>query len=410
MVGNRRSGLDHGWLVPEHLLVDEPRVRRILREWIANVLIFVMTALFGLVLLVLAVQAGVQLSKPLFYTDVVVGGLACLSLFVRRRWPLWVAVATAMASTVSITAAAPALIAIFTVAGVAPATIAFAVAALNAACTLIYYLVLPGLSLSQHWDQVFVAVVAMLAVLAWGRLVRARRQMVYSLRQRAERAEAEQRLLAEQARQAERSRMAREMHDVLAHRVSLIALHAGGLEIRPDLPAQDVRNTAALIRSSARQTLVELGDVIGVLRVAQGEEAQLNKQSTVNAIPKLVEESRQAGAEIALTFEVERPEDAPAALARAAYRTVQESLTNITKHAPGAATTVSVTGGPGAGLRVTVRNKQSLDGRVGTPALPGSGTGLVGLAERVRLVGGSLSHGPTSDGEFVVDAELKWTA
>ncbi|WP_215546974.1 sensor histidine kinase [Amycolatopsis sp. CA-230715] len=408
--GKRRFSLDAGWLVP---VPDAPgeggrHARRTALDWLGDVTTFVVSVLFGLALLVVAVRVGgVQLSGPLFYSDLVVGGVACLSLFLRRRWPLWVAVATATATTVSTVAVAPALIAVFTVAGVAPAGIALAVAALNAAGTTIYYVLLPGLS--KYWDGVVPALGLLLAALAWGMMVRARRQLIVSLRQRAERAEAEQRLLADQARQAERSRIAREMHDVLAHRVSLIALHAGGLEIRSDLPPEQVRTTAALIRTSARQTLVELGDVIGVLRVAQGAEAPLSKQRTLSDIPTLVEESTAAGADVDLTFEVERADEAPGQLARAAYRAVQESLTNVTKHAPGAPAAVSVTGGPGTGLRVTVRNPLRPGEPGDTPALPGSGTGLVGLAERVSLVGGTLSHGQTPNGEFLVDARLEWS-
>ncbi len=103
-------------------------------------------------------------------------------------------------------------------------------------------------------------------ILVWGMFVRARRQLVHSLRERARRAEAEQQLRVEQARHHERERIAREMHDVLAHRISLLSLHAGALEFRPDAPAVEVAKAAGVIRDSAHQALQDLREVIGVLR------------------------------------------------------------------------------------------------------------------------------------------------
>jgi len=104
---------------------------------------------------------------------------------------------------------------------------------------------------------------------------------------------------------------------------------------------------------------------------------------------------------------VETPEAAPAALGRDTYRIVREALTNVSKHARGTAATVSVSGSPGHGLEVTVRNRLPLDPAAEAP-LPGAGVGLVGLAERVALSGGTLSHGPDTDGDFVVNAWLQW--
>ena len=126
--------------------------------------------------------------------------------------------------------------------------------------------------------------------------VRARRQLVLSLRERAERAEAEQQLRVEQARQHERARIAREMHDVLAHRISLLSMHAGALEFRPDAPPEEVAHAAGIVRASAHQALQDLREVIGVLR----EEPALNggperPQPTLANLPALLDESRTAG-------------------------------------------------------------------------------------------------------------------
>jgi signal transduction histidine kinase len=247
-----------------------------------------------------------------------------------------------------------------------------------------------------------------LAVTAWGMFIRARRQLLFTLRDRALRAEADQRLHEEQARMAERTRIAREMHDVLAHRISLLALHAGALEVRPDLPPAKVRETAELLRSTARQALEELRGVIGLLREEPGgEPAPPTPQPTLSDIRRLVEETRQAGAKIDFEMQVEYADAAPDTLGRDAYRIVQEALTNIGKHASGTAAQVRITGGPGDGLRVSVRNRKPLHAHAG-PALPGSGAGLLGLQERVALAGGTLVHGPDGSGDFVVEAELQW--
>ena len=120
-------------------------------------------------------------------------------------------------------------------------------------------------------------------------------------------------LHADNARMAERTRIAREMHDVLAHRISLIALHAGGLEVRPDLPPEKVRETAELLRSTARQALEELRGVIGVLREEAGHEvAPAAPQPTLSDIPRLVEETRRAGAKIDFEMQVDQPIPRPA--------------------------------------------------------------------------------------------------
>ena len=247
-----------------------------------------------------------------------------------------------------------------------------------------------------------------LAVTAWGMFIRARRQLLLTLRERALRAEADQRLHEDRARMAERTRIAREMHDVLAHRISLLALHAGALEVRPDLPPAKVRETAELLRSTARQALEELRGVIGLLREDPGQEpTPPAPQPTLSDIGRLVEETRRAGANIDFEMRVEHADTAPSGLGRDAFRIVQEALTNIGKHASGTATTVRVTGAPDTGLHVSVRNRKPLHAHAG-PALPGSGAGLLGLQERVALAGGTLVHGPDGSGDFVVDAELQW--
>jgi signal transduction histidine kinase len=274
---------------------------------------------------------------------------------------------------------------------------------------MIFALLRPTDSSIWQWLVLNAAVYA--GVLAWALFVRARRQLLSSLRERAERAEAEQQMLAERARQTERVRIAREMHDVLGHRVSLIALQAGGLEVRPGLPA-DVAQAAGVIRATARQALVELRQVIGVLR----DNAESSSASAIDVppaplptladIPRLVEDSRLAGARVSLDISVASDATPPGPLGRDAYRIVQEGLTNVHKHVVGGAASVTVQGGPGAGLHVMISNPLPGPGF----AYRAGGSGLIGLAERVALAGGTLKHGPTEDGRFVVDAVLTWPA
>ena len=128
---------------------------------------------------------------------------------------------------------------------------------------------------------------------------------------------------------------------------------------------------------------------------------------TLADIGRLVEEPRQAGTRIDFDMNVEDTDAVPAALGRDAYRIVQEALTNIGKHASGAAARVRVDGAPTGGLHISVRNPEPAHTRSG-PSPPGSGAGLLGLQERVALTGGTLVHGPDGSGDFVVEADLRW--
>jgi signal transduction histidine kinase len=233
-------------------------------------------------------------------------------------------------------------------------------------------------------------------VLGWGLFVRARRELVRSLRAQGDRA-------ADEARAAERRRIAREMHDVLAHRLSLLSVHAGALEFHLDAPAEDVAEAAGVIRESAKTALEELRSVIGVLREDGGESLTQPPQPTLADLAALVEESRAAGMRI--TARIELGDAAPpAAVGRTAYRIAQEGLTNARKHAPGAAVTLTVRAPDGA-LQVEVRSLAPVAVAAAAP-LPGARTGLIGLAERVSLAGGTLEHGVDPDGAFVLRASL----
>jgi signal transduction histidine kinase len=355
--------------------------------------------------LALALYAHPLPTAQVLLLDVVCGSLACLSLWWRRRWPFGVALACVLLGTFSISGTAAGLLALFYLAVHRPVRAALLVAALSIPSSVIYAAYSPT---EDALSSVLRGTPLVLGVTAWGMYVRARMQLLQTLRERALRAEADQRLHEDRARMAERTRIAREMHDVLAHRISLVALHAGALEVRPDLPPDKVRESAELMRSTARQALEELRGVIGVLREESGQEpAAAAPQPTLADIPRLVEETRRAGAKLDFEMRVERPDAVPSALGRDAYRIVQEALTNTGKHARGTAARVRVSGAAHTGLHVSVRNRLPVHAYAG-PALPGSGAGLLGLQERVTLAGGTLVHGPDGSGDFVVEAELRW--
>jgi signal transduction histidine kinase len=265
-------------------------------------------------------------------------------------------------------------------------------------------------AIENHGDLTFtdvlVNVLWVLVLVLFGAYFGARHDRLVALQERAERAEAEQEARAEAARMAERTRIAREMHDVLAHRISLIALHAGGLEITERPEPEAARQTAGLIRETARSALEDLRDVLGVL-ASSDTSAPLAPQPRFADIAELVERSAAAGVSVRLVPNSSLSLDAavPEAVGRAAYRVVQEALTNIHKHAASAATSVRLSGAPEMGLEVRVENQAP---RVVGTSLPGAGSGLAGLRERVEVAGGSFEAGPTLRGGFLVLAWLPW--
>jgi signal transduction histidine kinase len=411
---------EHPWLLPGELVVPaEParaRPRRTTRDWVVDSLAFLISLLWVLFATADSLSPTPEAAVPLPHdwmvgADALIGLVCCALLWVRRRWPLGLAVATLPLSMFSMAAAIPLLIVYFTVVVHRRTAVAVAVTGVGLLTNLVFSWARPDPAM-PYWLTVSWGAVITLAVLAWGMFVRARRQLIVSLRERAERAEAEQQLRVAQARHLERTRIAREMHDVLAHRISLLSLHAGALEFRPDAPADEVARAAGVIRGSAHAALQDLREVIGVLR-AEGDDgagdAPEPPQPTLADLPALIDESRTAGVRVNVSDSVARSEEVPAALGRAAYRIVQEGLTNARKHAAGAAVTVDVTGGPGSGLTVAIANRWP----VGAPAggtLPGAGTGLVGISERVTLAGGRLAYGRDDTGDFRLAAWLPWPA
>ncbi|OLF17929.1 sensor histidine kinase [Actinophytocola xanthii] len=213
-------------------------------------------------------------------------------------------------------------------------------------------------------------------------------------------------LREEMARREERSRIAHEMHDVLGHRLSLLSLQAGALEVSEDAA---VGEAARNVRTSAKQSLEDLRQVIGMLRDGRAiplrdDNAAESPSTTLGDLPDLVGRTRAAGAPVTATIMVDRPGQAPGALGTAVYRIVQESLTNVVRHAPGSAAELVVRGGPGTGVAIEVSNPLS---DAAEPS-PGSRSGLAGMTERAAVLGGHVSAGPTDRGTFVVRAWLPW--
>lgn len=228
-----------------------------------------------------------------------------------------------------------------------------------------------------------------------------RAQLMETLRDRAEQAERERDLLAERAVTAERRRIAREMHDVVAHRVSVISLQAGALNVSaPDERTADVSET---IRTTSATALTELRAMLRVLRddtTESAEGSELTNTPAVTGIRTLVAQARDAGTNV--TIEVAQPPpETSDEIGRAAYRVVQEALTNAAKHAPHAPVRVHLSGDDTV-LVVDVRNARPYSSAA--EAIPGSGYGLIGMRERVTLAGGSLQCGATADGGYGVRA------
>ncbi|MFC4018874.1 sensor histidine kinase [Micromonospora sp. GCM10011542] len=408
---------EHPWLLPGVLVVPagggRRGPRRTTRDWIVDGLAFLVSLVWVLVVTADVASPDPAMSPALPHdwmiaADALLGLVCCGLLWFRRRWPLGLVVGTVPLTLFSMAAAVPLLILYFTVVVHRRTSVAVAVTGVGLVTNLVFSWLRPDPSL-PYWANTAWGVVISLSVLAWGMFVRARRQLIVSLRERAERAEAEQQLRVAQARQLERTRIAREMHDVLAHRISLLSLHAGALEFRPDAPAEEVARAAGVIRGSAHAALQDLREVIGVLRAEHDGDAPEPPQPTLGDLPGLIAESRAAGVRVNVTDTVDAAADVPAALGRAAYRIVQEGLTNARKHAAGAVVTVHLAGGPGAGLTVEIRNRWPVGG-VSDGALPGAGTGLVGIAERVSLAGGRLAYGRDDAGDFRLAAWLPWPA
>ncbi|EID52526.1 sensor histidine kinase [Saccharomonospora xinjiangensis] len=249
-----------------------------------------------------------------------------------------------------------------------------------------------GLTWRMHiLDAIYGVIVAGMPV-AIGLLIVSRAELADRLSELAASRDRERQLHAQAVRAEERARLAREMHDVVSHDITLIAMQAGVLSAAE--AGTEAKKTADTIRTLSTRTLEELRGLVGVLRSG----ADMAVQADLRDLDDLV---CHAGVPVRVTVE-NVPACLPAPVSAAAYRTVQEGLTNVRKHAPGATAFVHVSA-TGNSVCVDVHNDRPKSRR--TVALPrGGGYGLAGLAERAKLLGGTFEAEPTDDGGFRIHA------
>ncbi|GAA2406946.1 histidine kinase [Streptomyces coeruleofuscus] len=373
---------------------------------------------------------------------VVFGVLAGSVLLVRRRWPIAV-VLVSIAITPAQMGFLMGVVGLYTLAACElPRRIIGSLAGMSLVATLIVTFVKTRQDMVRgdldlgDWFVPFAAITMSLGFTAppvlLGLYVGARRRLMESLRERADSLERELQLLAERAeeraewaRNEERTRIAREMHDVVAHRVSLMVVHAAALQAvaRKD-PEKAVRN-AALVGDMGRQALTELREMLGVLRSGGGERRERAASMPLAAvgvaaaaaasraaddegpclaeIEDLVGQSAAAGMVVDLTVEGDARSYAPE-VEQTAYRVVQEALTNVHKHAAGAKTYVRLAHRVSE-IAMQVENEPP-EAAASSARLPSGGNGLVGMKERVAALGGVFVSGPTDAGGFRVSAVI----
>lgn len=368
------------------------------------------------------ISAGERSAVPesMLALDLLVGVVSLPLLLLRRRAPFAVALVLALAGSVSSSSVITAAIAYVSLCTRRRWPEMVGVGLVTVGAGWVWGMSYPYTGDRMDWLVDLGGSVVTIALCAWiGAYIGLRRELLQSLRDRAETAEREQAGRLTQARANERARIAREMHDVLAHRMSLVAMHAGALAYRTDLPPSQVAETATLIQSNAHTALQELRDVLGVLRDLDGVSPHAGDggavtqarpeqpQPTLADLDELLRETRAGGAVVRLDNRAAPLDGLTEVVSRHAYRILQEALTNARKHAPRAPVVVTLSGGPGDGLTVAVANPAPLERHDVGP--PSSGLGLVGLTERAELSGGRLAYG-SAGGRFVVEAWLPWAS
>ncbi|MDR1427993.1 MAG: histidine kinase [Bifidobacteriaceae bacterium] len=319
--------------------------------------------------------------------------VGAVGLGVRRRWP-WVSLLLALPALALVSGFVPGLVALYSVAlgeRRRPLTVVAGACVLAASFGTWWE---PGAA-SDMIASLIYATMAAAAPIALGLLVRTRRELMARVEDLQAARLSERRHVEAEILAAERARMAREMHDVVSSQVSLLAVQAGALQVATDDPA--VEGTARIIRSLAVKTLDELRQMVGVLRAGAHTGSHLAPRPTVADLPALV-----AASGIPARVDLKLPEGLSASVQLAVYRTVQEALTNIRKHAPGATATVTATAKGGL-IEVVVHNTRGTEPGI---ELPRAGHGLLGLRERAELLDGTLSTSFESDGAHVLTLRI----
>lgn len=265
----------------------------------------------------------------------------------------------------------------------------------------------PGRDMLQDMSisPVAVAVVILLGLgvsIGLGLLVRARREAARASNEASVHKQTTGRLGEEVARRQERERIAREVHDALGHRLSLLNLHAGALEANAGADSR-LEQSAQLVQHSARAAMDDLSSLLSVLREPMGEDWPA---LPLSQLAQVLQDSWSAGQPLNSSVFISDADRAHPALSRAVYRIVQELLTNARKHAPGESAFLSVQGSPAEGIVIDARNRYL--GGLGQRAA-GSARGLAGITERAELLGGSVRYGlDEGDSVFRVRVELPW--
>lgn len=372
----------------------------------------------------------VQHRHPLEVVLNLVGGaVAWIAVFFRRRWPLAVAIITGCVGVVAPLAGGPTLWALFSLATTRRWRHYIIASAIVLPLTLAAAVLPDGISdIVAITDEagspvestsailvtlallVLVSVGPYALVAAWGGSVGNRRELLWSLQERAREAEADRDQRMQRARVTERQRIAREMHDGLAHRISQISLHAGALAYSSEQSAtadDTVAQSATVIQETSHQALEELREVLGVLRDDSDDDPN-RPLPTGRDLETLVAESKASGMKVSIDLDCAVTAALSTTLGRSVHRIVQECLTNAGKHAPGAPVSVTVGGRPGEEVTVRVSNPVPLSPPLSGPAIHGGGYGLVGLQERVELLDGTWSV-TAEAGRFVVHARIPWS-
>ncbi|WP_394431510.1 sensor histidine kinase [Streptomyces sp. SGAir0957] len=383
------------------------------------------------------------------WTGVLFGVLTGATLLLRRRWPIAV-VLVSVAVTPAQMGIMLTVVGLYSLAASEmPRRIIGSLACMSFVGTLIVSVVRAQQDMVHSdrfqvggWFVPFVAITTSLGVTAppllLGLYVGARRRLMESLRERNESLERELSLLAERAeeraewaRGEERTRIAREMHDVVAHRVSLMVVHAAALQAVARKDPEKAVHNAALVGDMGRQALTELREMLGVLRSgdpvperglsvplaavgaaaaaaasrAEAEDGAAEGGPCLADLDELVGQSREAGMVVEMTVEGDVRAYA-GAVEQTAYRVVQEALTNVHKHAAGAKTYVRLAH-RAAEVAMQVENEPPPDlADASSAGLPSGGNGLVGMKERVAVLGGVFVSGPTDAGGYRVSAVL----